>query len=265
MAFLELNYHSDALGMGVSVNVVLPEKAKTLIGMTADGAASPTYKTLYLLHGLSDDHSIWMRRTSIERYAADYGIAVVMPSVARSWYTDTAYGMKYLTFVSRELPAVCQSYFRGMSTLREDNLVAGLSMGGYGAIKVALTRPDLFGYCASFSGALDVAHMWDPRLWREGRYIFGCDLEGFSDLEGTQHDLFALCTRAKEADTPFPALYLWCGERDSLLGDNRKFHAHLDALGVEHTYAESDGNHAWTYWDEQIQRTLRLFLGKDKA
>ena len=90
MAFLELNYHSDALGMGVSVNVVLPEKAKTLIGMTADGAASPTYKTLYLLHGLSDDHSIWMRRTSIERYAADYGIAVVMPSVARSWYTDTA-------------------------------------------------------------------------------------------------------------------------------------------------------------------------------
>lgn len=265
MAFLELKYHSDALGMGVSVNVVLPEKAKTLIGMTADGAASPTYKTLYLLHGLSDDHSIWMRRTSIERYAADYGIAVVMPSVARSWYTDTAYGMKYLTFVSRELPAVCQSYFRGMSTRREDNLVAGLSMGGYGAIKVALTRPDLFGYCASFSGALDVAHMWDPRLWREGRYIFGCDLEGFSDLEGTQHDLFALCTRAKEAGTPFPALYLWCGERDSLLGDNRKFHAHLDALGVEHTYAESDGNHAWTYWDEQIQRTLRLFLGKDKA
>ena len=237
MAFLELKYHSDALGMGVSVNVVLPEKAKTLIGMTADGAASPTYKTLYLLHGLSDDHSIWMRRTSIERYAADYGIAVVMPSVARSWYTDTAYGMKYLTFVSRELPAVCQSYFRGMSTRREDNLVAGLSMGGYGAIKVALTRPDLFGYCASFSGALDVAHMWDPRLWREGRYIFGCDLEGFSDLEGTQHDLFALCTRAKEEDTPFPALYLWCGERDSLLGDNRKFHAHLDALGGEHKYA----------------------------
>lgn len=262
MAFLELRYHSDALGMAVSVNVVLPEQAKTLIGMTANGADAPTYKTLYLLHGLSDDHSIWMRRTSIERYAANYGIAVVMPSVARSWYTDTAYGMKYLTFVSRELPAVCQNYFRGMSARREDNLVAGLSMGGYGAIKVALSRPDLFGYCASFSGALDVAHMWDPRLWQEGRSIFGYDLEGFSALAGTKHDLFALAERTKESGIPFPELYLWCGESDFLLEANRKFHAHLDALGVEHTYAESAGNHAWTYWDEQIQKTLHLFLGK---
>lgn len=265
MAFLELKYHSDALGMGVSVNVVLPEKAKTLIGMNANGASSPTYKTLYLLHGLSDDHSIWMRRTSIERYAADYGIAVVMPSVARSWYTDTAYGMKYLTFVSCELPAVCQSYFRGMSARREDNLVAGLSMGGYGAVKVALTRPDLFGYCASFSGVLDVVNMWEPSLWREGRFIFGCDLTGFSDLAGTKHDLFALATRMKDSNIPFPELYLWCGESDSLLGNNRKFHEHLLSLGVEHTYAESPGNHSWPYWDEQIQKTLRLFLGKDKA
>ena len=126
MAFLELHYHSDALRIGVTVNVILPEKAKTLIGMNADGA--DTYKTLYLFHGLSDDHSIWMRRTSIERYAADYGIAVVMPSVNRSWYTDTVYGAKYFTFVTEELPRVCRSYFRGMSDKREDNMVAGLSM-----------------------------------------------------------------------------------------------------------------------------------------
>ena len=130
MAFFEMKYHSDALKIGVSVNVILPEKAKTLIGMTANGASATTYKTLYLLHGLSDDHSIWMRRTSIERYASDYGIAVVMPSVGRSWYTDTPSGAKYLTFVTEELPRVCQSYFRGMSDKREDNMVAGLSMGG---------------------------------------------------------------------------------------------------------------------------------------
>jgi S-formylglutathione hydrolase FrmB len=76
MAFFEMKYHSDALGIGVSVNVIIPERAKSLIGMKSDGQS--TYKTLYLLHGLSDDHSIWMRRTSIERYAAEHGIAVVM-------------------------------------------------------------------------------------------------------------------------------------------------------------------------------------------
>ena len=86
-----MKYHSDALRVGVTVNAVLPEQAKTLIGMTSEGGSGKTYPVLYLLHGLSDDESIWERRTSVERYAADRGIAVIMPAVGRSWYTDTAY------------------------------------------------------------------------------------------------------------------------------------------------------------------------------
>ncbi|MBR5329388.1 MAG: helix-turn-helix domain-containing protein [Firmicutes bacterium] len=78
MAFFEMRYHSDTLKVGVTVNVIIPEKAKTLIGMQT--GVGDTYKTLYLLHGLSDDNTIWMRRTSIERYAAEKGIAVVMPN-----------------------------------------------------------------------------------------------------------------------------------------------------------------------------------------
>ena len=123
MAFFQMNYHSDTLRMGVSLNVLLPEKAKTMIGMQATGES--TYKTLYLLHGLSDDHTIWMRRTAIERYAAEKGIAVVMPNIGRSWCTDTAYGAKHLTFVAKELPAVCQGFFRGMSAERENNPQCG--------------------------------------------------------------------------------------------------------------------------------------------
>ena len=128
MAFFEMRYHSDTLKTGVSVNVILPQKCTTLIGMTTEGMEN--YKTLYLLHGLSDDQSIWMRRTSIERYAAEHGIAVVMPSVGRSWYTDTAYGANYFTFITKELPKVCRGFFKGMSDKREDTLIAGLSMGG---------------------------------------------------------------------------------------------------------------------------------------
>ena len=108
-----MKYHSDALRIGVSVNVILPEQAKTAIGI--DSKAENTYKTLYLLHGLSDDHSIWMRRTSIERYATECGIAVVMPAVTRSWYTDTADNAAYFTFVAEELPRVCRGFFRGIS------------------------------------------------------------------------------------------------------------------------------------------------------
>lgn len=258
MAFFEMKYHSDALKMGVSVNVILPETAKTMIGMKSEGESK--YKTLYLFHGLSDDHSIWMRRTSIERYAAEYGIAVVMPSVGRSWYTDTAGGANYLTFVTKELPAVCRSYFNGMSAAREDNIVAGLSMGGYGAIKAALTCPETYGACASLSGALDVSIFSEITSLAEFRATFGFSLDSSEQLRGTDKDVFALATKNKETLVPFPKLYLWCGEDDFLLNANRKFKSHLDQLGVKHKYEESEGNHSWKWWDMHICDALNYFL-----
>ena len=215
MAFFEMNYHSDALRMGVSVNVILPEKAKTVIGMSADG--KDTYKTLYLLHGLSDDHTIWMRRTSIERYAADYGIAVVMPCVARSWYTDTAYGMKYFTFVTEELPRVCRGFFKGMSDKREDNFIAGLSMGGYGAIKAALTCPEKFGGCASLSGALDFAIRKRLNITDELKGIFGEDFDETTDMSESVHDVGFLARRNSEQEQNSPKCICGAVQRIRLL------------------------------------------------
>ena len=153
MAFVEINYFSKALNQTVSVNVILPEVKKQ---SPEAGAPDGTYKTLWLLHGLSRDRTVWMRRSNIERYADKYNLAVVMPEVGRSWYTDTCNGEKYFTFVTEELPAVCRSYFKGMSEKREDNLIAGNSMGGYGAVKAALHHPDKYFACASLSGSLDI-------------------------------------------------------------------------------------------------------------
>ncbi len=260
MAFFQMNYHSDALGMGVSVNVILPESAKTLIGMQADGAQS--YKTLYLLHGLSDHHTIWMRRTSIERYAAEYGIAVVMPNVGRSWYTDTASGAKYLTFVAKELPDVCRGFFRGMSDKREDTLIAGLSMGGYGAIKAALTYPERFGGCASLSGTLDIADTTRNRPMDEWRGIFGYDMQSVGELKNTEHDLFKLASDVHTADKPFPKTYLWCGKSDHNLSHNRRFEEHLSELNVVFRYEISVGDHSWGWWDLHIQDALRYLLAE---
>ena len=153
MAFLQVDFFSSALQVGVSVNVIMPESAAGAIGI--DSATRPDPPVLYLLHGLSDDHTIWMRRTSVERYAAALGLAVVMPAVGRSFYCDMMNGPAYWQYVSEELPAFVERTLK-VGTGRSSRFVAGLSMGGYGAMKLALTYPDRFAAAASFSGALDM-------------------------------------------------------------------------------------------------------------
>lgn len=259
MAFIQLQFHSDALMVQVSVNVILPERATTMIGMEANGES--TFKTMYLFHGLSDDHSIWMRRTSIERYASEYNIAVVMPAVGRSWYTDTVGGEKYFTFVTQELPDKCRGFFKGMSEKPEDNIVAGLSMGGYGAIKSALSCPERFGMCASLSGSLDITALERVGLLPEWRCIFDHNMESPAELWGTKHDLFYLADQLKAEGKPFPKTFIWCGTGDFLLDSNVRFSAHLNNLGVEHKYVESEGWHAWNWWDLHIQSALKYLIG----
>ena len=211
MAFCELRYHSDALGRAVSVNVILPENAKTLIGMTTGAGA--TYKTLYLLHGLSDDHTIWERRTSIERYAAEHGIAVVMPNGGRSWYTDMANGARYFTFITEELPVACRGFFRGMSDKREDNFIGGLSMGGYGAVKAALSFPERYAGCICLSGALDISTFKHHSI-EEWRAIFGYDLTSAEELCGSRHDVYTLAQKNAREGREFPKMYMLCGDND---------------------------------------------------
>ncbi len=251
MALLHVQFHSDVLGMAASMDVILPQQSHTLIGMNT--AAEGKCKTLYLLHGLSDDHTIWQRRTSIERYAADKNLAVVMPAAGKSWYTDMAHGDRYQTFITKEVPAVCRSMFRCMSDRREDNFVAGLSMGGYGALKMALSDPGAFAGAASFSGAIDVAH---PRRfgghWSD---IFGDP----ATIAGSDNDVYTLIQKAAESGAPLPRIYLWCGLQDGLVGDSRRAKALFEEYGYELSYSETDGDHSWFYWDREIQNALGYF------
>ena len=252
MAFLEMSYFSSALGMSVAVNVILPEKAK---------GGELEYKTLYLLHGLSDDHTAWTRYTAIERYAAEYGIAVVMPAVQRSWYTDTADGANYFTFVSEELPSVCRGFFRGMSAKREDNYIAGLSMGGYGAVKAAFTHPEAFGGCAALSGALDIADLARRFDFNEWRGIFDFNMKSSEQLNGGKHDAFEVVRRSAAIDAPSPRVYTWCGESDHLMDCNNDFDELLTKMGIEHLYEHSEGDHTWKWWDKHIQDALKFLFG----
>jgi putative tributyrin esterase len=251
MALIRCDFYSDALDVSTTMTVLLPEQTRSQIGLAGAPAADAAgFPTLYLLHGLSDDHSIWQRRTALERYVAPLGLAVVMPSVSRSFYADEASGLDYWTFLADELPAKVESMFR-VSTRREDRFVAGLSMGGYGAFKWALRRPDRFAAAASLSGAVDLARIQrergrsqDPRMMER---IFGDAV-----VAGSDDDLFALL----DTVTDPPPLYLSCGTGDYLIDDNRRLAAACADRGVDLTSDFQDGVHDWAYWDRTIQDVL---------
>ena len=249
VAYLQTHFFSEVLGLSVQADVLLPQPASgRQIGVNAP-PVSDRHPTLFLLHGLSDDHSIWMRRTSIERYASERGLAVVMPAVDRSFYADMVHGNRYWTYVSDELPALMRSFFP-LSDRREDTFVAGLSMGGYGAFKWALNKPETVAAAASLSGVLDVASEFDSDMGTELRTIFG----SVDELRAGDNDLLDLVSRADVSATP--ALYQWCGTEDFLYDQNVRFRDQALARGLPLEYSEGPGEHEWSCWDDQIRRVL---------
>jgi putative tributyrin esterase len=242
VALIRCDFFSEVLGLSTSMTVILPQQTSAQIGMTgsARGGDPPV---LYLLHGLSDDDTIWVRRTSIERYVAPLGLAVVMPQVHRSFYADDARGYQYWTFLSEELPALAGRFFR-LSDRREDTFVAGLSMGGYGAFKWALRHPERFAAAASLSGALDIAHRDPPVI----HAIFGD-----RPVAGTGDDVMWLLD---QAGATLPRLYLACGTEDWMYPDNVRFRDACAAKGVPLTVDFGPGDHEWGYWDAKIQDVL---------
>jgi putative tributyrin esterase len=249
MALMRCDFFSETLGLSTSMTVILPEATSGQIGM--HGVRRDTTPVLYLLHGLTDDDTTWSRRTSIERYAAERGLAVVMPQVHHSFYSDEVHGLPFWTFVSEELPTVVDSFFR-LSTERADTFVAGLSMGGYGAMKWALRQPHRFAAAASLSGALALSHpseRADPEFAALMQRVFG---DGPTD--GTADDVIHLLRTADRDD--LPALYTACGTDDFLYPANLWFAETAREVGIPLEAHFGPGDHEWSYWDAQIQAVL---------
>lgn len=252
MALIKCNFFSEILGINTSMTVILPQQTTNQIGMKSVKGRD-LHPVLFLLHGLSDDDSIWVRRTSIERYVSELGIAVVMPDVHRSFYTDMEHGQRYWTFISEELPAVARSFFP-LSHKREENFVAGLSMGGYGAFKLALRKPERFAAAASLSGVMKVSNFSErsSEPYRDYSLIFGD-----RQVEGTEDDLIWLAERIDKSPGPKPKLFQCCGTEDHLIKENKEFNELYSKSSFDHTYIEDPGRtHSWDYWDEKIQEVL---------
>ena len=213
MAHLQIEQRLETLGGQSIFHVVLPE--------AGDLHEAPV---IYLLHGAGDNGTGWLRYTAAERYATEKGLVLIIPGVGNSWYTDMASGVQAFTCVTQELPAVCRRMF-GLTQQREKTHVIGLSMGGYAALKLALTNPYSYTTCTALSAAVRPEQVVKSPDW-------------------------------PLPPAALPAIRMVCGEQDALLPANREFHALLQSKGIAHTFETAPGAHTWPFWDAQLKRVL---------
>jgi S-formylglutathione hydrolase FrmB len=216
-------------------------------------------KTLILLHGGSDAHSAWAHRSSILRYAEAYDIAVIMPECQNSIFQNMVYGLPYADYIFEELPELAAKMFDD-SIKREDLMIAGLSMGGYGAMYGALTYPEKFSVVGTFSGGLDVKGITERMAGEENGgsvikdAVFGGHIPDSSDL-------FMLSEKVAKAPVK-PRVFMTTGTEDFIHDMSVHMHEHLVKLGWDVTYEEWPGTHEWGFWDVSIQKFLKWVFSK---
>jgi putative tributyrin esterase len=259
MALIETHFYSEVLGMDMEVNVILPQEKQPYTDQEK-------LKVLWLLHGGSGDHTAWVRMSSVERYALDYGLAVIIPGGLHSCFTDMEHGDRFFTYMSEELPGILRQFFPRLSDRREDNYISGFSNGGYGCLRIGLARPDLYAAI----GALSAGDKTDVEFVNDGsrRAIDRIILFGDGDMTGSDNDLKQLARKALELGIELPKVYHACGSQDPWLHLNeimRDFFIRLEGDPYQYQYHEAEGyGHTWEFWDMEIVRFFE-FLGLEKV
>lgn len=257
MAIIEVNFISKCLMRTVTFNAIIPVDK---FGPQAENTEQKPLKTLYLLHGIFGNYTDWVNGTRIQAWAEANDLAVIMPSGENRFYLDDEKsGELYGEFIGKELVEFTRKLFP-LSDKREDTFIAGLSMGGYGAIRNGLKYAENFGCVVGLSAAL-VHDTWKDAdnsapifTFRRNYYeaIFG----EYDKVKGSDKDPKALLLKLKEEGRPVPKMYLCCGTEDGLVTANRDFRDFLNENGVDLTYVEGPGKHDWVFWDTYIKKVL---------
>ncbi|MDR1704405.1 MAG: esterase family protein [Clostridiales bacterium] len=244
MACFDGTVASERLGMDVNLRVIMPQNVK-----------EPA--SVYLLHGIMANYTCWTRYTNIELYANRLGFAVIMPDAGRSFYADMRHGGRYFSFITEELPGIASRMFK-IASGRQESFIAGLSMGGYGALRCALSFPENYAAAASFSGVCDIT---TPRV--DGLLA---DMDEIPAIWGTKAArnkarleplIPSASDKLNKINSRMP-LFMTCGLDDGLLEANRAFVKLLkDPLPV--TYKEWPGGHDWVFWDRSAEMALEFF------
>ena len=245
---------SKIVNASLPYNVILP----------ADYDTSPRdvhYAVLYLLHGLTGHYSDWTTKTNIAQYASAYRLIIVTPEGNDGWYTDssTVPTDKYETYILQELIPDVQRRYRTLEG-RYARAIAGLSMGGYGAIKFGLKSPETFAFAASLSGAFGITRLSEkevPASWQPSLRLFG----PLGSETRKANDLFEIIEKLSAAQIKsLPYFYFDCGTEDSplIFPYNRQLAQLMFDKKIPHEYRQMPGGHSWGYWDRQVQEVLRI-------
>lgn len=248
---------SSMLEMETGITVIIPNKFNM----------EQNYQVVYLLHGLCGSNGDWANYTMLPVYANDYHAIFVMPEISRSFCSDMKFGFKYFSYISEELPIICKSVFN-ISSEREDTIIIGDSMGGYGALKCALSKPEQYGYCCAFSspclflkedlaehGEIEKFRMvYGEQMLKDFQGILGGDLEW-----SEEHEVLDLANKIKDQSVR-PEIYIACGTEDFLRDSNVRFSNEMRNLNFDIEYEEWSGNHDWYFFNEALQKALKKVL-----
>lgn len=268
MALIQADFFSEALMRTVTIQAVIPVDKISEPG-TKKREKKP-FKTLYLLHGIYGNYTDWVTGTRIMRWAQDRNLAVVLPSGENHFYIDCEKSNEfYGKFIGEELVRVTRELFP-LSDKREDTFIAGLSMGGYGAVRNGLKYHHTFGCIAGLSSAFILEKALrseegenNPLIERRSYYesVFG-DL---SRLRGSDKDYKALALRLKKEGAKIPKIYLACGLDDFLLQENLDYRDFLEKNEIEVTFETGPGNHEWDFWDTYMKKVLDWLPLEEKS
>lgn len=245
----EVKFDSASLGRPMTYRVVLPETY---------GASPRRHPVLYLLHGLTGAYIDWADRTHLLEHMAGYDLIVVMPDADDSWYTNSG-NDKFEDYIASDLVKEVDGRFRTLAAVH-GRAIAGLSMGGYGAMKIALRHPRLFLVAGSLSGAFEVLRDDKPGRWMGDPAVFERLFGPPGSPARHDNDVYKLASEANPKTLPY--LYLDCGTEDELLQGNRDFAAILQQRQIAYEYHESPGAHTWDYWDRRLPELLRVLRQK---
>ena len=256
MGLINYTFFSHVLREQVKVSVVLPTYSRWNSKGTLEEFYKPgkKYKTLYVLHGGSDDCTTYYLNTNIERYADGNCFAVVMPEVKNSFYSNMKHGKNYFDYISKELPKVMEAVFP-LSDKREDRYVVGNSMGSHGTFKWVLNCPEFFNAAAGMSGVGDVEEMG----FFEGKAVGPVDnaFGTVEDYRGSMNDLKKLAKDLAESDIEKPRLFSCCGTEDYPYYEGTVlFKKYADEIGLPLTYEDGPGGHTWEFWDQWLLRII---------
>ncbi|HEV7858049.1 MAG TPA: alpha/beta hydrolase family protein [Pyrinomonadaceae bacterium] len=257
-----VQFKSKLVGAALPYNVILP------VDYASPAARTTRYPVLYLLHGLAGHYSDWTSHSKLASYAAQYHLIVVTPEGNDGWYTDspTVSTDKYESYIVQELIPDVEGRYRTIAA-REGRAIAGLSMGGYGALKFGVKYPQMFSFAASMSGALMAASWKESELktfpWPlvplTVKRAFGPD----DNPTHAANDLFKLFRDLPAERVPsLPYFYLDCGTEDGLLAGSRELSGIFMEKKIPHEYRQLPGKHEWPYWDQQIRDILRIAAQK---